>query len=174
MQKVGAIYTIGHSNQSLDSFVSLLRQISIDVIVDTRSYPVSKYNLHFCMDALKPALIKDGFKYLFLGDALGGKPRGSQFYDEDGKVLFDVVKESVPFRTGLGRVITGWEKGFRIALLCGEENPSSCHRRLLLAHTLEQSHDIPVAHIRQGARIDMEADLQFAEKPDVEQLSLFS
>ena len=174
MQKAEAIYTVGHSNQSLDSFVDLLHQVSIDVIVDTRSYPVSKYNLHFCMDALKPALTNRGFKYLFLGDALGGKPKGSHFYNEEGKVLFEVIKESNLFRNGISRIITGFEKGFRIALLCGEENPSGCHRRLLLANTLENNHAIPVLHIRAGARLDSEADLQFAAKPDVEQLSIFS
>jgi len=41
------IFSIGHSNQPLEAFLSLLQQHSIQVLVDVRSSPYSKYVPHF-------------------------------------------------------------------------------------------------------------------------------
>jgi len=41
------VFTIGHSNHPLEVFVDLLKKHEIDVVVDVRSRPRSKYTPHF-------------------------------------------------------------------------------------------------------------------------------
>jgi uncharacterized protein (DUF488 family) len=59
--------------------------------------------------------------------------------------------------------------------MCGEEDPSRCHRRKLIARTLIQR-SITVEHIRGDGKLHNEEDLLLAEKPVVDsvQLNLFS
>jgi len=66
-----AVYTVGHSNVSLQAFISLLVSQRIEVLVDVRSAPYSRYVPHFNGDNLKKAVISAGIKYLYLGAELG-------------------------------------------------------------------------------------------------------
>lgn len=166
------IFTVGHSNQTLASFLEQLRTHSIDVVVDVRSYPISKYAQHFCIDQIKASLPLENFKYLFMGDQLGGMPRGQEFRDEEGNVSHAKIEKSSAFQAGIERVSIGVNKGFQIALMCGEENPSQCHRRLLLGRVLETK-GLEVRHIRANGIIQMENDLKLSEIPEAEQLSIF-
>lgn len=145
---------------------------SIYVVVDVRSYPISKYAQHFCIDQIKASLPLENFKYLFMGDQLGGMPRGQEFRDEDGNISHAKIEKSAPFQTGIERVRIGVDKGFQIALMCGEENPMHCHRRLLLGRVLEQK-GLEVKHIRANGIIQTENDLKQSEAPEAEQLTIF-
>ncbi|HEX3372223.1 MAG TPA: DUF488 domain-containing protein, partial [Candidatus Acidoferrales bacterium] len=145
------VLTIGHSNHTMEHFVGLLKAHGIQVVVDERSQPYSKYATQFDQDLLKIALQNVGVRYLYLGRELGGRPEGDEFYDEDGHVLYDRVAASGIFKEGLGRL----EKGIReytVAMLCAEENPSTCHRRLLVGRVLLE-HGVRVEHIRGDGRL---------------------
>src|SRR5438094_5193002 len=50
------LYTIGHSNHPLDTFIGLLEAHAIQVLVDVRSQPYSKYTPHFESRPLKAAV----------------------------------------------------------------------------------------------------------------------
>jgi len=41
------LFTIGHSNMDLNSFVKLLKDNTIEVLVDVRSNPYSRFASHF-------------------------------------------------------------------------------------------------------------------------------
>lgn len=43
------LFTIGHSNQSQEEFLAMLRRYGIDCVVDVRSVPASKYSPQFNM-----------------------------------------------------------------------------------------------------------------------------
>ena len=73
-----SIYTIGHSNQEVEKFLALLKDEAIQVIVDVRSAPYSRYVPHFNKHAIEYALNAAGLKYIFMGDMIGGKPSGPQ------------------------------------------------------------------------------------------------
>ena len=47
------LYTVGHSNQSIEVFFQLLESQRIDTILDVRSMPYSKYTPQFNEEALK-------------------------------------------------------------------------------------------------------------------------
>jgi len=75
------------------------------------------------------------------------------------------------FQEGLARLERGIRE-YSVALLCAEENPSGCHRRLLVARVL-LDHGFQVQHIRGDGRIQTEEEVAAEVDPDRDQLSLF-
>jgi uncharacterized protein (DUF488 family) len=166
-----SIFTIGHSNHPIERFLALLNQHQIDVVVDVRSVPFSKFSVHFDHDALQKTVRSVGRKYLYLGREVGGMPRDRNLYDEEGNVLFSKIAASVGFKQGIERLLKGISQ-YRVVLMCGEENPTQCHRRLLIGTTLAE-HGINVIHIRGDGTSQSEAELDAETAPPVKQMSLF-
>lgn len=165
------VFTIGHSNHTLEHLLSLLKLHDVQVVVDARSQPYSKFAAQFEQDRLKTSLHEAGIRYVFLGRELGGRPKGEEFYDSEGHVLYDRVAASSLFREGLSRL----EKGIReytVAMLCAEEDPAECHRRLLIARVLVD-HGIRVEHIRGDGRIQTEEEVAAETDPNRNQMALF-
>jgi uncharacterized protein (DUF488 family) len=166
-----SVLTIGHSNHTVEHFLGLLKAHAVQVVVDARSQPYSKYATQFDHDALKLALQDAGIRYLFLGRELGGRPDGDEFYDDEGHVLYDLVAATSLFLEGLSRLERGIRE-YSVALLCAEENPAACHRRLLVGRVLIDR-GIQVEHIRGDGRIQTEEEVAAQTDPDRDQLSLF-
>jgi uncharacterized protein (DUF488 family) len=168
------VFTIGHSVHSLDKLISLLNANRVEVLVDIRSEPYSRKVPHFNKDNLEKEIKKSGLKYLFLGKELGGRPTKRQFYDQEGFVLYSKIADSPDFKSGLERVLNGIEK-FRVALMCSEENPVNCHRRLLVGRVLS-SGGVEVFHIRADGSIQSEEQIpsdQYKRNGGMNQESLF-
>jgi uncharacterized protein (DUF488 family) len=156
------LFTIGHSNHSLETFLGLLKTHRIETLVDTRSQPYSRYVPHFNPEALKPAVTAAGLRYVFLGKELGGRPEEAEFYDTEGHVLYGRVAESSRFLEGIAKL----EKAAgtqRMALFCSEENPSVCHRRLLVGRVLTER-GADVRHIRADGSLQSEGELLAEEE----------
>ncbi len=151
------IYSIGHSNQTLEKFLGLLQQHGIQILADVRSSPYSRYVPHFNRLELEDAVERIGIQYLFMGDTLGGRPEGDEFYDDAGYVLYYRVAEATFFLRGLERV-TDEAAMSRVAIMCSEEDPTNCHRRLLIGRVLA-GEAIPLLHIRGDGAIQLEEDL---------------
>ena len=83
------IFSVGHSNQTMERFVGLLKGHDIQVIVDVRSHPFSKYSTQFDHDVIKQALENSGIKYLYLGKELGGMLKDDIYYDGDGNLNYE-------------------------------------------------------------------------------------
>jgi uncharacterized protein (DUF488 family) len=150
------VFTVGHSNHSAQRFIGLLKGHGIEVVVDTRSHPYSRHAPRFNARALEAALSKDGIGYLFLGGELGGRPEGEEYYDDDGHVDYALLGCSRPFLDGISTL----EKEVRartVALLCSEENPTHCHRRLLVGRALEEL-GYTLRHIRGDSSIQIEGE----------------
>ena len=166
------VYTVGHSNHSMEKFLDLLKGHNIEVLIDTRSSPFSRYSPQFNRDSLKAALQEAGIKYGFYGRHLGGRPEDEDLYDEDGRVVYSQVAKTFLFNEGLDRLIDGISK-FRTALLCSEENPSICHRRLLVSRVLFEQ-GISVLHIRGNGAVQSEEELRYRESLEKDsQIALF-
>jgi len=154
---MGTVYTIGHSSHSFEAFAGLLAGHDIEVVVDTRSSPYSKFAPQFDRAALQRDLPASAVKYLFLGDQLGGRPRGEEYYDDAGRVLYGKRTSAPAFMTGIERLERGIAR-FRVALMCGEEDPAHCHRRLLIGRVLvERGHEL--LHIRADGHLETESDV---------------
>lgn len=149
------LFTIGHSNLDPDHFQRLLRDHGIEVLVDVRSWPHSRYVAWADASALPDLLAEGGIKYLFLGNELGGRPDEDEFYDAEGHVLYGKVAEQESFKRAVERLKRGSED-YRVAIMCSEEDPTHCHRRLLVAKVLLE-HGLSVEHIRKDGRTESES-----------------
>src|SRR5215475_3029226 len=107
------LYTIGHSNRSLEEFLEALKAHGITAIADVRSQPYSRMNPQFDREALSASLKAEGIAYVFLGKELGARSPDSSAY-EDGKVQFERLARASIFQEGLDRVRQGMAQ-FRVA-----------------------------------------------------------
>jgi uncharacterized protein (DUF488 family) len=152
------VYSIGHSNHSLATFTRLLRQHAVTAVIDVRSSPWSRYASQFNSEGLATALPAEKISYTFLGGELGGRPDGDEFYDGEGHVLYGRLADTDAFKRGLAQVEREAREG-RTALMCAEEDPTDCHRRLLVGRVLiERGAD--VVHIRGDGRLQSDAELE--------------
>jgi uncharacterized protein (DUF488 family) len=168
------VFTIGHSNHGLEQFATLLKDNRIEVIVDIRSKPYSRYATQFNKATIQDFLHSCGIKYLYLGDKLGGKPDDRRFYDTEGNVVYSRISETPEFHEGIERVTRG-SKDWRVALMCSEEDPSNCHRYNLVSGFLEER-GITVTHIRGDGRHQSRDDLSLEKATKMngkKQLNLF-
>ena len=146
----------------------------MEVIADVRSQPRSTYAPQFDEVSLRNALRAKGIQYVPMGEELGGRPSGPGMYDKDGHVQYDRVAASEKFKHGLERLLTG-SSGHRVAILCTEEDPTNCHRRLLIGPVL-RGHGVEVEHLRGDGSIQSEADVGADERlryPERYQETLF-
>ncbi|MEW6283274.1 MAG: DUF488 domain-containing protein [Candidatus Eremiobacterota bacterium] len=129
------VYTIGHSNHSLEGFVGLLQQHGVQAVADVRSQPYSRFHPQFNQQEIKAGLSGHGIAYSFLGRELGARSPDPSCYDEQGRVHYDRLAGTEDFQRGIRRVLRGRER-FSIALMCAEREPLDCHRTLLVSQAL--------------------------------------
>jgi|SRR5579875_1152181 len=151
------IWTVGHSTHPLPVLAGLLRRHRIEVLADVRSQPFSRRNPQFNRDSFASYLEGAGIRHVWLGAGLGGRPPEAEFYDGQGHVLYDAVASTERFLSGLERLMDGAER-YRVAVMCAEENPARCHRRLLVARALVER-GVTVRHIRGDGSVIGEEDL---------------
>jgi uncharacterized protein (DUF488 family) len=152
------VHTVGHSNHSLESFLSVLKDYDITAIADVRSYPYSNANPHFDREALSKSLEKQGIVYVFLGKELGARTTDQHCY-VDGKVQYERLADTKQFQEGLRRVQRGVTK-YSLALMCAEGEPLDCHRTILVSRYLSEL-NLTVRHIlRDGNLEDHDATME--------------
>jgi uncharacterized protein (DUF488 family) len=151
------IYTIGHSNHEFDEFLALLRQHDLQLVVDVRSSPYSRYVPQANRETLARTLEAAGITYRWLGDRLGGKP--------DGEIAdYDELRASPAFQQGLDKLLT-LAAGRRTAIMCSEGDHHQCHRYKLITPAL-LDRDTHLLHIQpDGSLVD--------EDQEPKQLTLF-
>jgi uncharacterized protein (DUF488 family) len=159
------IFSIGHSNQSMEAFLSLLQQHQIQVLVDVRSSPYSRYVPHFNGTPLALAVRQVGIKYMFMGKELGGRPDGNEFYDVESHVLYNRVAEASFFLGGIKRLKEGG-RTYRVAIMCSEEDPTVCHRHLLIGRVLA-GQGVNLFHIRGDGQMETERELMAPPKEEI-------
>ncbi len=146
----------------MEEFVRLLRANSIDVVVDVRSSPYSKYVPQYNGESLRAAITAGGMEYMYMGKVLGGRPAGPEYYDAEGHVRYGRIAGTESFSTGIAQLLKR-ARTRRVVIVCNEEDPAHCHRRLLVGRVLEEK-GVAVKHIRGDGRVQTEADLRQAEE----------
>ena len=146
------LYTIGHGNKKLEDFLALLKNFEIEYLADVRSQPYSKFNPQFNQNELKYFLEGNGIKYVFMGDSIGGRPKDTSCYDNEGKVDYEVVKTKDFFLGGISRLKTAYEKNINVVLMCSESNPCECHRSKLIGKVLIID-NIVIKHIDEKGKL---------------------
>lgn len=148
---MSVIYTIGHSTHPSAVFVGLLRRHQIAVVADVRSQPYSRMHPQFSRDSLEHTLTRNGLEYLFLGQELGGRSGDPDCY-MDGRVRYERVAKTRTFECGLDRLEQVAGK-HRVALMCSEKDPLTCHRGILIGRIL-RDRGLTVHHIMEAGDIE--------------------
>lgn len=136
------LYTIGHSNQSINEFMQLLDTYNIDCIIDVRSMPYSKYTPQFNESSIKQQLSQKGILYASFGKYFGARrsdclkieefiKKGQK--EEKQQVNFEIGITTSDFKTGVNRVEKAISQGRTIAFMCSESDPLACHRFSFIA-----------------------------------------
>jgi uncharacterized protein (DUF488 family) len=138
------LLTIGHSTHAFDYFLGLLRRHAVEVVGDVRSVPYSRHNPQFNREPLEHGLRATGIKYVFLGKELGARSNNPASY-VNGKVQYNCLAHEPLFLNGLQRLRKGID-GFRVALMCAERDPLTCHRTILVCRELKGP-ELEIEHI---------------------------
>ncbi len=157
------IYTIGHSNRSLDELVAMLGSFAVGTLADIRTVPRSRHNPQFNTDTLGAALAPHGIAYTHLA-ALGGlrKPRkdspNAAWRNQSFRGYADYMQTDA-FGQAVDGLIALAARG-ATAVMCAEAVPWRCHRSLVADALLARG--IPVAHIMAAGRANPHKLTSFA------------
>ncbi|MFZ2008355.1 MAG: DUF488 domain-containing protein [Stellaceae bacterium] len=152
------VFTIGHSTRSIAELIALLREAGVDLLVDVRTVPRSRFNPQFNTDALPAPLAEAGIGYRHLA-ALGGlrhHPKGAPpsqntgWRSEPFRNYADYAL-TPPFRTGLDELLA-LARGHTPAIMCAEAVWWRCHRRIVTDYLLTEG--VEVRHIMDHGKID--------------------
>ncbi len=166
------LYTIGHSTHTAERLIGFFKIYKITAVVDVRSYPYSRMNPQFNRETFFSLLKVNDINYLFLGKELGARPEDPNSY-VDGKVKFDQLAQTELFQEGLNRVIQNMDN-YRIALLCAEKDPLTCHRAILVCRNLV-TRGINISHILEDGNLENhdKASLRLLDELGFEARELF-
>ena len=153
------IYTIGHSNYTIERLIDMLRHYNINCVVDIRGTPYSKYNVQFDKETIRYTLNKAGFIYIYMAKELAAKRVNKQSYNEEGYSDFEKVINEKEFIEGIERLKNGCDKGYKIALLGAMQEPIRCHRAILVGKALRK-YGFNVKHILDDYSIVSQDDIE--------------
>lgn len=133
------IYSLGTSNRTLEEFVKLLKSYAVEMVVDVRSFPASKFQ-HFKRESLLQSLGERGIGYYYLGKELGGFRKGG----------YEAYTQTLEYFAGL-ELLERMASRCRSSILCAERLPWRCHRRFIGRSLQDRSWK--VVHILQEDKI---------------------
>lgn len=180
------LFTIGHSNHSLEKFIRLLEDNGIMLLVDVRTAPYSRHHPQFNRENLENGLPQRGIQYAYAGQYLGGRPSDPTCYkghalppagegvDYLHEVDYTEVMQRPWFIQGVQRLLELADEQ-TTAIMCSEENPAECHRHHLIAkYLMAEQPEVDVRHIRgDGTVFGARSILASVDRPSAEQPSLF-
>lgn len=128
------VFTIGHSNRTLEDFLDILHACKIKKIIDVRTIPRSSYNPQFNKETLRGSLSKAGIDYTHM-PGLGGLRRpkrdspnkGWRNASFRGFADYTLTQE---FKDNIKELIDAARRG-PVAVMCAEALPWRCHRSLI-------------------------------------------
>ena len=154
------LYSIGYATKPLEEFLRQLQQHRIDAVADVRSVPYSRAFHDYHREPLATHLRSAGVAYVYLGEELGPRSTDPAHYNALGQVQFERLQKAALFQRGIERVFTGLKKPLRIALMCAEKDPATCHRSLLIGHHLLHQRALSTRHILHDGELESEEDLE--------------
>lgn len=169
---MSVLLTVGHSNHTIEHFFDLLIMYEVEFLIDVRSHPYSKYAPQFSRENLKIECRKRKIRYAYFGDSLGGRPRKNDHYDECGRALYYKMAQEYDFIESCQRITTGIRSNL-LALMCSEENPLYCHRRLLIARSIIDE-SVDIFHIRGNSYLQSEDEISVKNPLKPLQADIFS
>ena len=161
------LLTIGHSNRKLEDFIALLRAHRVQLLVDVRTMPRSRYNPQFNSDALPAVLAAGHIDYLHM-PGLGGlrhprKDSVNTAWQNDSFRGYADYMQTPEFAKNL-QELEQLSAARPTAIMCAEAVPWRCHRSMI-ADALT-ARGIPVRHIMTAEKADLHKLRDFAQVHD--------
>jgi uncharacterized protein (DUF488 family) len=161
------LLTIGHSNRSIEEFLGILTGHGVELLVDVRTIPRSRYNPQFNLETLPGSLTAAGIEHLHV-PGLGGlrhprKDSTNTGWRNDSFRGYADYMQTAEFEQNL-RDLLALEAGRRVAIMCAEAVPWRCHRSLI-ADALT-ARGIPVFHLMSATKADPHKLTSFARVAD--------
>jgi uncharacterized protein (DUF488 family) len=128
------VFTVGHSNHTLESFIEILKAHGITELIDIRTVPRSRHNPQFNRESLPLSLKEVGIQYRHAAE-LGGlrHPRedspNTGWHNASFRGFADYM-QTAKFEESVQMLIQQ-AQGERVALMCAEAVPWNCHRSLI-------------------------------------------
>ena len=143
---MATLYTIGHSTRTLEELITVLRAHKIEVLVDIRSFPVSRRLPHFNRESLEQSVQQAGMRYVWM-KSLGGFRKKIR---EDSPNL---ALRNASFRNYADYMLTPeFEQAIaelihlaensRTAYMCAERVYFHCHRMLVSDWLTAHGHEV--------------------------------
>jgi uncharacterized protein (DUF488 family) len=171
------VHTIGHSTRTDEVFVALLKEHTVEVLVDVRRWPASKRYPHFHREALATTLSHEQMAYIWRGDLGGFRKPSVDSQNTAWKVGAFRAYADFMLTAEFGQIMGEMEQlaaSKRIAIMCAEAVPWRCHRQLLadaflvrgfsVRHIMDDGcheHRLPPFAISKGTKIFYPASPQF-------------
>ncbi|HEX4263198.1 MAG TPA: DUF488 domain-containing protein [Verrucomicrobiae bacterium] len=128
------LWTIGHSNRTLEQFLELLDSQRIQLLADVRRFPGSRRLPHFNQENLSKSLAAAGIEYVHFPE-LGGRRKATAnspntvWRNEAFRAYADFMMTE-EFRGGIARLLE-FAGQKRTAIMCAEALWWQCHRSLI-------------------------------------------
>lgn len=157
------LFTVGHSNRSIEQFLALLDAHGIKHVVDVRTAAGSRRHPQFMREALAQSLSEHGIAYTHL-PALGGfrKPRpdsvNTAWRNQSFRGYADYM-ETGEFEEAMARLLQ-IAREEPAAIMCAEAVPWRCHRSLIADAAVVRG--VTARHITSPARATPHALTPFA------------
>jgi uncharacterized protein (DUF488 family) len=174
-------FTIGHSTRPITTFIELLKEADVRLVVDVRTVPRSRTNPQYNADVLPGSLIDSQIEYEHIA-ALGGL-RGraidvpadvNAFWENQSFHNYADYAMGENFRAGLTR-LQELGRARRCAIMCAEAVWWRCHRRIIADYLMAAGdavfhilapHHIEKARMTEAARINPDGTLSYPSLAD--------
>jgi len=162
-------FTIGHSTRPIATFVDLLKEANVSLVIDVRTVPRSRTNPQYNTDILPGSLMASQIGYEHIA-ALGGlrgrtldvPPQVNAFWENQSFHNYADYAMGESFRAGLSR-LRDLGHARRCAIMCAEAVWWRCHRRIIADYLMSAgesvfhilgAHHIEEAHMTDAARLN--------------------
>lgn len=131
------LWTIGHSTLSEKEFLAILESAGIEVLVDIRHFPGSRYNPQFGSERMRSWLADAGISYRH-EIRLGGYRKAVEGYVSPNTSLrvksfrnyADYMDTNPEWKEAMAELLREAAR-YRTAVMCSEAQYTRCHRRLV-------------------------------------------
>jgi uncharacterized protein (DUF488 family) len=139
------LWTVGHSNRTLEQFIELLTTQRIQLLADVRRFPGSRRLPHFNQENLAKSLAEVGIEYVHFPE-LGGRRKAlpnspnNAWRNEAFRGYADFMM-TPEFRAGIERLLN-FAREKRTAIMCAEALWWQCHRSLIADYLKAAGHTV--------------------------------
>lgn len=152
------LLTVGHGRLDEDSLGALLRDASVDLLVDVRRFPGSRANPAVSRDALPTWLPETGVDYRW-EERLGGRrsltaaeDRTDPWWQVPAFRAYAAHTRTPVFRAAMDELLADVGR-CRVAVMCSESVWWRCHRRVI-ADVAVLAHGLTVRHLMHDGRLN--------------------